>query len=76
MDFTKVRLSKRMKAVEDVYDLPLEWILRMLYYDQGHNLAEMETVLGVPAKTIHGWMVRLGINPQRLAQQKAAEMGA
>ena len=67
-------MSRAMKAVEAVYDKPLENVLRTLYYDEGRNLAEMEAELGVPAKTIHGWMVRLGINPSRLAQQKAAEM--
>jgi hypothetical protein len=71
-----IRLSKGMRQVEATYDKPIENILRTLYYDERRTYEEMEAELGVPRKTIHGWMVRLGINPRRLADQKAAELAS
>ena len=71
-----VRPNKRMRAIEAAYDKPIENVLRTLFYDEKHTWEEMEAILGVPAKTLQGWFVRLGINPQALALLKAAELAS
>lgn len=70
----RARLSKGMRALEKAKRKPIEDILRSLYYGDGLTLAEMEAKLGVPAKTLHGWMVRLGINQRAMAEQGAKEL--
>jgi len=70
------RLSKGMRALEKAKRKPIEDILRALYYGEGLTLNEMEARLGVPAKTLHGWMVRLGINQRAMAEQAAKELTA
>lgn len=65
-----------MRALEASRNQPIEAILRSLYYDQGLTLAEIEDQLGVPAKTVGGWMVRLGINQRALAEKAAQELSA
>lgn len=72
----KHRLSKAMKALQAARKRPIDEILRALYYEEGLTLVEMESRLGVPAKTLHGWMVRLGINQRALAEKAAQELTA
>jgi hypothetical protein len=70
------RSTPRVLAIEAKHGKSLEDILRALYYEECMSYAELEVALGVPAKTVAAWMIRLDLNPQRLAQRKAAELAS
>ena len=75
-DDTTTRTTKAMRLVEAVYDKPIESVLRTLYYDEKLTVREMGDVLNVDFRTVHGWMVRLGISVGQMAQQKASELAS
>jgi DNA-directed RNA polymerase specialized sigma24 family protein len=68
--------SRRVDALEDRYQEPIEDLLRHLYYDQHLTLAEIAERLEVPAGTVGNWMVRLGINQRAMAEQAAKELAS
>jgi len=68
--------SKRVRALEDRYNEPLEDLLRHLYYDQGLTLAEIAEKLETPPGTVGNWMIRLGINQRAMAGQAAKELAS
>jgi hypothetical protein len=66
--------SRRIDELEAQFGEPIEQLLRRLYYADGLSQAELGERLGVPAGTIAGWMIRLGINQRRLAGEAAREL--
>ena len=68
--------SKRVQAIEKRFGLPLEEILRKLYYEEGLTQAEVAKRLRVPAGSIGGWLIRFGINQRALAAEAAKELSA
>ena len=65
-----------MRAVEAAYGKPIETVLRTLYYEEALSLEAMADVIGVPAGTLAGWMIRLGINRTAMADAKAKELAS
>lgn len=65
-----------MRQIEEKHGATMEAILRQLYYDEGLSQAEVAKKLRVPAGTLAGWMIRLGVNQRALAEQAAKELAS
>ncbi len=64
--------SRRIDQLEARYGVPIDQLLRRLYYEEGLSQAGVAKRLKVPVGTIASWMIRLGINQRRLAAEQAA----
>lgn len=72
---TRIR-SKRIAAIEARFGEPIEQTLIRLHYTEGRPLAEIAKKLRVPAGTLPGWMIRLGINQRAFAEKAAKELAS
>lgn len=68
--------SKRMDKIEARFGEPIEQLLVRLYYTEGRSRTEIAKLLRVPAGTLPGWFVRLGINQRAFAERAAKELSA
>ena len=59
------RKTKKMQAVENKINQPLERVLPEMVTDQG--LSETADALGVSKATLGYWLLKLGINVRRVA---------
>ena len=60
-----IRKTKKMKAVEDRFNQPLERMLPEMITEQG--LSSTAEQLGVSKATLGYWLLKLGINVRRVA---------